>query len=217
MQLIFDAISVILSVHIAMYYLNEYRSGPMFKWLMAYIAFETSGMFCVPARVLSYYILFFMSWHVMYRLSFGVILAVPKMVLLQTVTWISWIIVMSDRKALGVDYETTLAPVFYAMFLCLSLVHYSLMPENVKNSFLFIYVFATLKVAMYYYFAWNVVAAFLNFTVNIMSIEAILLWEFISKTEMDRREGAERLRLSQERARLEAEDTHVAAEPVVAD
>ena len=187
-----------------MFYLNEYRSGPIAVWLIAFIAFETSAICCVPARVFSYYVLFFMSWHVMYQLSFGVILTVPKMVALQTVTWISWIIVMSNHKALGVDYETNLSVVFYAMFLVLSLAHYNLMPENVKNSFLLIYVFATLKVAMYYYFAWNFVAAFLNFTVNIMSIEAMLLWEFFSKAEKDRREAAERLRLSQERAAEQA-------------
>ena len=187
MQLLYDLIFIILSVHIAMYYLNEYRSGPIAVWLIAFIAFETSAICCVPARVFSYYVLFFMSWHVMYRLSFGVILTVPKMVALQTVTWVSWIIVMSNPKALGVDYETNLSTVFYTMFLMLSLTHYSLMPENVKNSFLLIYVFATLKVAMYDYFAWNFVAAFLNFTVNIMSIEAILLWEFFSKAEKDRR------------------------------
>ena len=200
MQLLYDSIFIILSVHIAMYYLNEYRSGPIAMWLVAFIAFETSAICCVPARVLTYYILFFMTWNVMYQLSFKVILPVPKMVALQTVTWISWIILMSNHKALGVDYETTVAVAFYAMFLVLSLVHYDLMPENVKNSFLLVYVFATIKVALYYYFAWTFVAAFFNFTVNIMAIEALLLWEFFSKAENDRRQCAERLRLSQERA-----------------
>jgi hypothetical protein len=198
MQLLYDSIFIILSVHIAMYYLNEYRSGPIAMWLVAFIAFETSAICCIPARVLTYYVLFFMSWNVMYQLSFRVILSVPKMVALQSITWISWIIMMSNHKALGVDYETTLSVVFYAMFLVLSLVHYSFMPENVKNSFLLVYVFATLKVAMYYYFAWNFVAAFFNFTVNVMAIEAMLLWEYFSKVEQDRRQRAERIRLAEQ-------------------
>ncbi len=196
----YDYFFLILLVYIALYYINENRSRPMAWWLMAFVFFQASIVCGFVIHVMAAYVLFFMTWYVMYTLSFGVTLSTPKLLALQGVTWLSWIVLM-NQTSFGIDFvKANLGYFFYAMHLVLSLTHYDLMQENVKNGFLFIYVFVTLDVAVVYYLSWNFVASFLHFVVSFLALEALLDWEFYNKAEMTRRQLAERHRLAELRA-----------------